>query len=149
MNLPHILTLKLTYDEFDPAAPLYTDDAELTCPYEQSPLMPCALWEPCGCDPVGYEQSEWQECQRSSGADPVVWHPDSGPCPWSASGEHRYIEGLPNRPVAKCWITDGEDEVGDLARRRGWGPGVYAVRVWWDGDWIGVELWESTREMAS
>jgi hypothetical protein len=99
-KFPHVLTLRLVHDEFDPDTPNYSDDADLTCPYEPSGRMPCAMWEPCGCDPVAYEQQDqyWVDDPGIT-LDPAIGNPGSGPCPSSATGEHRYIEGEPCRPM--------------------------------------------------
>lgn len=126
---PHILTLSLRYDEFDPEMPLHADDGSLTCPYDLSPLMPCATWEPCGC-PV-----------KASEITDEDWGTGEGPCKKSATGEHRYVEGEPNLPIAECWARTWEQELVEDAQFRPWGPGRYTVAILWNGDCPEMELW--------
>lgn len=142
--MPHILVLTLD-DEFDPDCPKFWTDAELTCPYEPSELMPCAMWTPCGCEPVAYEQDNgYFEGLRSdhSWIDPLVGHPGLGPCPRSALGYHAYWEGDPCRPSDECWPTKHAeiDDVDEAARDLHLGPGRYAVRPWCDDETLRLEF---------
>jgi hypothetical protein len=97
--------------------------------------MPCALWEPCGCNPgrIGaldlYHDDYYNEIENQE------WS-----CSTSPTGAHRYIEGEPHKPVARCGAEECDEAVNHTAFELGLPAGVYLVRPWWDGDTVQLEL---------
>lgn len=113
---PHVLTLRLVDDDYDPECPNFWDEAELTCPHiPPTATMPCAVWDLCGCKPKTAEITN------------VDWGIGSGPCPTSAIGVHHYYEGEPQKPLAECWPVEHADELDHVARELGLPPGTYFV----------------------
>jgi hypothetical protein len=107
------------------------DYTNISCPHQPpTEHMPCAMWEPCGCTPKLTESPEYD------GGTGI----GEGPCPNSKTGQHRYIDGEPNLPTARCWTRDWESSIGDRAFDLGLPAGTYSVRPWWDGDMVHIDL---------
>lgn len=133
-RLPHTLTLSTWGGEpYDDEDAHRWDHADIECPHQPATeAMPCAMWEPCGCPP------DTTEAPLDDGGD----GDGRGPCSKSAIGQHRYIEGEPNRPVASCFVLGWETEIAERAFELGLMPGTHPVRPWWDGDAVQLELVE-------
>ncbi len=127
VELPHTLILARLYDELDPDEPQCWDTAELTCPHDPSALMPCAVWTPCRCKPLAHE-TDWEG-------------EGGGPCAESATGEHHYFEGEPQKPEAACWAVDHADGLKDAAWNLDLLPGRYMVRPWHEWGVLRLDLW--------
>lgn len=128
-KLPHTLILTTyngePYEEEDAE---FWDQAEIRCPHDPpSELVPCAVWDRCGCKP--------KRGQRVRGR-----------CPKSATGWHWIDdEGEPNRPIASCWPADHAEGLEETARELGLPPGEYKVRPWCDDGGIRLELWNTRK----
>lgn len=127
--LPHALILS-TYsgEPYDGEDAKYWDNAELRCPYDPpSELMPCAVWDRCGCKPKPSQ---------------VV----RGRCPHSSTGWHWIDdEGEPNRPRAECWPTHHAEGLDDAAFELDLPPGTYLVRTFYEEGCIRLEPWKARR----
>jgi len=144
---PHILILTPDPDEYDEDCPDFWTNAELICPHEPSESMPCAVWAPCGCRPVAYEDDWGDPGIDDDDVDPLTRF-TGGPCPRSALGAHYYWEGEPSRPAAECWPTEHVD-LNVAAWELHVGPGIYTVHPWCLDDVLRLELWPWVQGAAS
>jgi hypothetical protein len=129
---PHVLTLS-TYDgqSYDGEDFGYWDDHDITCPHHPpTATMACAAWEPCGCDQGTLGELDHHE----------DLHQGSWPCRTSPTGQHRYVEGEPNRPVGRCWAREWDREISDAAFGMRLPAGKYLIRPWWDGETAQFDL---------
>lgn len=133
-RLPHTLILSTWGGEpYDGEDAHRWDHAEIECPHQPATeIMPCALWQPCGCPDAFTDMVNYERDIEVGG----------GSCPRSATGPHHYLDGEPHRPVASCWVLDWEAEIAERAFELGLMPGTHLVRPWWDGDAVQLELVE-------
>jgi hypothetical protein len=125
-NKPHILTLSTwNGDDYDGEDFGCWDDVTIICPhYPAVAIMPCAVWEPCGCAPARIGELDFYDEEITD---------QDWPCSRSPTGKHHYVEDEPFMPIARCFADEWEGEISDVAFNMGLPAGTYLVRPWWDG----------------